>query len=172
MTEGPIILTRPEQVALLPAITDIYSTVYGADFAVAVDSLRQAPNYDSKLSIMALYDGTVVGHILFVPLSETVTIAPPPAILPDHQGQMIGSALLYETLEVQRRAKQDAIILLDNPLRYQKFGFKPLAAQNISLDPSLDTPATAFRLTDNPIADLALPQALIDFLPPLQRREA
>jgi putative acetyltransferase len=82
------------------------------------------------ISLVALTDDKVVGHILF----SRVTIAnasagfnavglAPLAVLPEFQGQGIGSQLIREGLERCKQAGYDAVVLLGYPSYYSRFGF-------------------------------------------------
>ncbi len=67
---SPIVLIRPEQPALIPAIQAVQQAAFDrGDEARLVEALRQAPDFNPKLSLMALYDGQVVGHVLFSRMS-------------------------------------------------------------------------------------------------------
>src|SRR5262249_51224479 len=84
----------------------------------------------AQLSLVALREGAVVGHILFSQV--TVADAPdgfsavglaPVAVLPQFQRQGIGSRLIREGLEQCKRAAYDAAVLLGDPVYYSRFGF-------------------------------------------------
>src|SRR5438477_3372617 len=82
------------------------------------------------ISLVALNDGKVVGHILF----SRVTIAKSPAtfnavglapvaVLPEFQRKGIGSALIREGLERCKQAGYHAVVLIGDPAYYSRFGF-------------------------------------------------
>ena len=84
------------------------------------------------LSLVALVDGKVVGHILFTP----VTLDPPHpgwvgvglgpiAVHPDYQRQGVGSRLVTIGLELCRSNGADFVVLLGDPGYYMRFGFIP-----------------------------------------------
>ena len=82
------------------------------------------------ISLVALHEGKVVGHILFS--AVTIANAPvafsgvglaPVAVLPDFQSQGIGSKLIRDGLERCRQAGYDAVVVLGDPAYYSRFGF-------------------------------------------------
>jgi putative acetyltransferase len=129
---SPVILIRPEQPALVPAILEVQRAAFEGDAEVqVVQGIQADPNFNSKLSLMALYDGKVVGHLIFSPMTlpgaEHLALLGlgPIGVLPDYQNQGVGSALMYEGLEACRRLKADAIFVLGDPRYYRRFGFQP-----------------------------------------------
>ncbi|MFP4322736.1 MAG: GNAT family N-acetyltransferase [Anaerolineales bacterium] len=143
MTAGnsPKILVRPEQNAQLDAIHAVQRAAFGRDTeADLIRNLRQTPQFNPRLSLMALYNGAVVGHGLFYPVkleAHDDVLAyglGPIGVAPDYWGQFIGSALIYEGLEVCRRQKIDLVFVLGNPEYYTRFGF------SLARDYGLHTP--------------------------------
>lgn len=145
----PIILIRPEQPALVPAIEAVQRAAFGrAAEAELIEKLRGSPQFDPKFSLMALYNGSVVGHALFFPVSmDGVALKlyalGPIGVLPDYQRQMIGSALIYEGLEVCRKAKVAAVFVVGDPAYYGRFGFVSAATYGITCE--FDVPAGVFQ---------------------------
>jgi putative acetyltransferase len=102
-----------------------------------VDLLRQAGQ--TTISLVAISDGRLAGHVLFSPL----TLAParpklrglglaPLAVLPEFRRQGIGSQLVLRGLEVCRAATYDFVAVLGDPPYYSRFGFRP--ARQFHLD--------------------------------------
>ena len=82
------------------------------------------------ISLVALSDDRVVGHILYSRV--TVTISPecfcavglaPIAVQPELQRKGIGSKLIREGLGRCRQAGYDAVVVLGDPNYYSRFGF-------------------------------------------------
>src|SRR2546421_10233545 len=82
------------------------------------------------ISLVALSDGKLVGHILF----SGVTIANSPdtfsgvglapvAVLPEFQREGIGSRLIREGLRQCKQSGYDAVVLIGDPAYYSRFGF-------------------------------------------------
>ena len=81
-------------------------------------------------SLVAMSGGKVVGHILFSWLlvesqSRSIRAAAlaPMAVLPGHQRQGIGGALIRAGLEACRNAGVEAVIVLGHQTYYPRFGF-------------------------------------------------
>jgi len=68
----------------------------------------------------------------------------PVGVLPDHQGQGIGTALVRSTLRACKRSGCDAVVLTGDPAFYDRFGFEPAAAYDLESD--LDSPPNAFQV--------------------------
>jgi putative acetyltransferase len=95
-----------------------------------VDTLRTA--CPEALSLVAVSDDQVVGHIFFSPVTikddeqevKGMGLAPM-AVLPDHQRQGIGSQLVKTGLEILRKRNCPFVIVLGHPKYYPRFGFSP-----------------------------------------------
>lgn len=81
------------------------------------------------ISLVAVCDGRVVGHIAFSP----VTISDgsrawyglgPVSVLPQYQRQGIGTALIHEGLSRLRRLGAQGCCLVGHPDYYKRFGFR------------------------------------------------
>ena len=86
-----------------------------------------------QLSLVAEHPaGDVIGHILFTPVgirsSSSASRAMglgPMAVLPDHQRQGVGSALVEAGLSACRAAGEFLVVVLGHPSYYPRFGFRP-----------------------------------------------
>ena len=130
---------RAEKTPDYPAIRALHLAAFApsANEANLVDQLRQAGQ--TTVSLVALSDGQLVGHILFSP----VTLSPaqpnlrglglaPLAVLPAYQHQRIGSQLALRGIEVCRAATFDYAVVLGGPTYYRRFGFR--AGHHFNLD--------------------------------------
>lgn len=103
-----------------------------------VDSLRASAS--PSLSLVAVREGEVVGHIFFSPVTcdahPTLDAAQlsPVAIAPDCQGQGIGSALIRAALEQCPSRGWSAVFLVGNPLYYARFGFEMASQREFSCE--------------------------------------
>ncbi len=113
-----------------------------------VNELRQ--NDKIVLSLVALVDGQLVGHILFSPMQivspagkthHAVGLGPV-AVLPTYQQQGVGTALCQKGLAICREAGHRTVLVLGHPTYYPRFGFQPAALFEISC--TYDVPADAF----------------------------
>ena len=101
--------------------------------ALLVDKLRDA--CADHLSLVAVADGAVVGHILFTPavLGEARGMGlAPMAVLPGRQREGIGSRLVAHGLESLRAERCPFVIVLGHPEYYPRFGFERASAHRIA----------------------------------------
>lgn len=104
----------------------------GGDEQDVIDRLRSANVL--TLSLVAVLNTEVVGHIAFSPAKAGDGSYPwyalgPVSVVPEHQREGIGSALIKDGLAQLRDLDALGCILTGNPLYYQKFGFE-LAPDN------------------------------------------
>jgi len=94
-----------------------------------VDALRQQG--EATISVVALDEGRVIGHILFSPVTLNGQPAPriaglaPMAVVPGKQRQGIGSALVREGLQHCRTSGFVALVVVGHAKYYPRFGFTP-----------------------------------------------
>jgi putative acetyltransferase len=103
-----------------------------------VDAIRKSNDFIPELSLVAVENDHVIGHILFSRIyiqSENEQLPAlalaPMAILPEYQKQGIGSALVRHGLEECKRLGYTLIIVLGNPAYYARFGFAPELAKSL-----------------------------------------
>ncbi len=126
------ITIRPEKSGDAPAIHRLTAAAFDGmpqsdgDEQELVDRLRA--DGDLTLSLVAEDAERIVGHIAFSP----VTIADgapgwhglgPVSVLPELQGQGVGSALVKRGIADMREAGSRGIVLLGSPEYYARFGF-------------------------------------------------
>jgi HAD superfamily hydrolase (TIGR01509 family) len=94
-----------------------------------------------SLSLVATWAGSVIGHILFTPVTLDLQLDTlrglgigPVAVLPDCQRTGIGSRLMRAGLELCRAQGYDFIVLLGDPGYYSRFGFTPARGFGLSSD--------------------------------------
>ncbi len=127
-----VLQIRAEKPPDAPGIRAVHQTAFApsANVAHLVDRLREAGQ--TTISLVAIADGQLAGHILFSPVSlagyhgalRGLGLAPL-AVLPDLQRQGIGSRLVMHGLEVAREAGFDFAVALGDPKYYGRFGFRP-----------------------------------------------
>jgi putative acetyltransferase len=149
---------RLEQPMDLVAIRDVNLAAFPeAAEANLVDELRA--NGKATLSLVAVQDDRIVGHILFSPMTIESSDGQcpllglgPMAVLPDSQGQGIGSLLVTTGLDHCRRIDVGCVVVLGHPDYYPRFGFRPASQFGIGCE--YDVPAQYFMVAE--LADGAL----------------
>jgi putative acetyltransferase len=100
-----------------------------------VDALRDSEAHVPELCLVAMLDGSVVGHIAFSRArlaggSEVLALAPM-AVRPDHQGHGAGSALVSEGLRRAAKMRFPLVVVVGHAEYYPRFGFEPAGALGI-----------------------------------------
>ena len=136
------IVTRPETAADHDAIENVVRSAFGRQSeARLVAALRALADFDPELSLVAVAGGTVVGHILFTPVSvlragESPVAAlalAPLAVLPGLQRRGIGSVLVRDGLQACRQRGHELVIVVGHPSYYPRFGFVPARARGLEV---------------------------------------
>lgn len=125
------------------------------DEADLVDTLLSSDALIDDLSLVAISEGQVVGHILYTRVdivndqdvsssskgNYAIALAPL-AILPEFQKQGIGSLLMNESIAKADKNGHGIIIVLGHPEYYPKFGFQP--ASQYGMSSPFDAPDNCF----------------------------
>ena len=135
---------RPEISLDYPDVYQVNVDAFGGNAeARLVDRLRTAAH--PVISLVALVDNTVAGHILFSPVSieasgqaQLIMGLGPLSVRPEFQGCGIGRDLVATGLERCRRIAAAAVVVLGEPGYYGRFGFIP--ASTFGLDSEYDVP--------------------------------
>lgn len=116
-----------------------------------VDALRA--NARPYVSLVAVVDEQVVGHIFFSPVSVesennafTAMGLAPMAVLPEYQNQGIGSQLVREGLKECQRLGHDIVVVLGHANYYPRFGFTPASLKGLRSE--YDVPDEAFMVAE------------------------
>ncbi|MBT2530840.1 GNAT family N-acetyltransferase [Arthrobacter sp. ISL-48] len=117
---------------------------------VEVKMLRElfdCEEYLPELSVVAVIDGEVVGHVIstraWVEDHELLGLGPI-SVAPRLQRHGIGTALMNETISRANAAGEYGIALLGSPVYYSRFGFVP--ASSMGVLPPQDGWAEHFQL--------------------------
>lgn len=94
--------------------------------------LREDDCFIPDLDFVAELDGKIVGNICYSEaklqldsgLQRTVLCLGPIGVLPQYQGQGIGTALIEHTLPMTHELGYSAVLLYGDPAYYHRFGFK------------------------------------------------
>ena len=163
-----VIEIRTETTEDGPAVREVNERAFGRPAeATLVELLRAAKKV--VVSLVALDDGRVVGHILFS--SVTVAVAPenfrgvglgPMSVLPEFQNQGIGSRLVREGLDTCRRSGYGAVVVLGHTGFYPRFGFS--TAKDYGLDNEYNE-SDAFMVMELQVGVLGKISGLVKYAP-------
>jgi putative acetyltransferase len=132
-------------------------------------ALRETRRFDPDLSFVAEVEaGAVVGHILFYPViikadglrQKTLELGPL-AVLPEYQGNGVGSELVKEGLRTAQRHGHGSIVVLGSPAFYARFGFKPAGVWRIR--PPFKVPGGAFMAIELRADELAHAEGTVQY---------
>jgi putative acetyltransferase len=143
---------RPEAAEDFAAVRQVNETAFGRPGEAAlVEALRLAVR--PYISLVALHDWRIVGHIFFSPVSVesehasfTAIGLAPVAVLPEFQRQGIGSALVRAGLAECKRMRHDIVVVLGHSEYYPRFGF--CTAKTKGLRCEYDVPEEVFMVAE------------------------
>lgn len=132
-----MIIVRKEKPEDIEGIRIVNERAFGQpEEADIVDALRGACS--DALSLVAVVEDRVVGHIFFSPATihtQNGNIVgmglAPMAVLPDCQRQGIGSKLVRAGLEMLKESSCPFVIVLGHPEYYPRFGFVPASIHGL-----------------------------------------
>ena len=150
MTDTPqeytLIEIREELPADITAIRQVNSRAFEQDQeGNIVEALRL--NGAALLSLVAILNGQVVGHIMYSPSSVgslSGAALGPMAVLPEHQRQGIGSQLIEAGNRKLKEAGCPFIVVVGHADYYPRFGFRP--ASNHGIRCEWDVPDNVFMV--------------------------
>jgi putative acetyltransferase len=130
---------RPEDQSDWAAIHAVNVSAFEtSDEANLVDALRQEAR--PVVSLVAEDAGTIVGHIIFSPVSlpgradlKIMGLAPM-AVAPEYRRKGIGSALVRAGLEECKHLRFGAVVVLGHPDYYPRLGFAPASRFGIGCE--------------------------------------
>jgi putative acetyltransferase len=142
MSKEIVVEIRPERPEDYAAIHEVNLAAFGEEGeSLLIEKIRQSEDFIPGLSLVAVYDGQVVGHILFSLIRVAVPGRPdreqailslaPMAVLPEFQGRGIGSAMVRRGLEIARELGHKAVVVVGHPDYYPRFGFSPARAKGL-----------------------------------------
>jgi putative acetyltransferase len=141
-----LIEIRKERPGDIPAIREINRRAFEQDQeANIVEALRA--NGAALLSLVAVLNDRVVGHIMYSPVEVNQLAGAglgPMAVLPEHQREGIGSRLIEAGTEQLERAGCPFIVVVGHAEYYPRFGFRP--ARPLGITCEWDVPDNAFLM--------------------------
>jgi len=166
---------RPEQPEDIESIRNINKEAFGRENeSKLVDKLRSRGVL--TISLVAVQDGEVVGHIAFSPVvvePETsgfmaITLGPI-AVLPAHQRKGIGLQLVRAGLEECQRLGHEIVFLVGHPDYYPRFGFVPARPKGV--DCEFEVPEDAWMILELRKGALAGRRGIAKFEPEFKEEQ-
>ncbi len=126
---------RPEIPADFAAIREMHLLAFSeelpqGDVATLVENLRKSHGYVPALALVAVQDGSVMGHVMFTHIqiesergnTPAMTLAPL-AVHPTWQRQGVGSLLVRHGLQLCHQLGHRIVTVIGHSTYYPKFGF-------------------------------------------------
>jgi putative acetyltransferase len=131
-------------------------------------NLRKRPEFIEDLSLVAVADNLIIGHILFFPIFivtedkkyQTLSLAPM-SVMPGFQKKGTGGDLIRAGLNKANKMGFDSVVVLGHPEYYPRFGF--LKASKWSIRASFDVPDEAMMAMELKPGSLNLGGGIIDY---------
>lgn len=155
---GAGVLLRSMVSADIPAVHALEVRLFPVDawpLQMFVDELSQT---DTRHYLVAEASGEIVGYaglMCIEPIADVQTIA----VVPEHEGRGIGSALLTELIRESRRRHAADVLLevrADNPRAqqlYRRFGFKQIHVRPRYYRDGIDALIMRLQLQTHPASD-------------------
>ena len=123
---------RPERPADGAAIADVVAAAFGSPAeARLVEAIRSSGGYLPDLSLVAVLEGEVIGHVMISHVGlvdgateRRIASLSPLAIAPPLQGRGIGSALVRAAVARAEERGEPLVVLEGSPAYYGRFGFE------------------------------------------------
>jgi putative acetyltransferase len=150
-------LIRPEEPHDFADVQEILRLAFGRESEAAlVEKLRRTRDFIPGLSLVAVREGRVVGHILFclvqIRRPDQASAAVPAlalaplAVHPEFHNQGIGAMLVNEGLKRCRQHGHSLVIVVGPHRYYGRFGFAP--ARPKGLEAPFPVPDDAFLVAE------------------------
>ncbi len=164
-----MLIIRPETTEDKAAIRHVNQEAFNQkDEAEIIKKLRERGVL--LLSLVAVQDDVLVGHIAFSPVEiasenssfEAITLAPM-AVLPAYQNKGIGSQLVLTSINECRRLGYELVVVLGHPNYYPRFGFTPAKPKGIKCE--FEVPDEAWMVLELREGALTEKQGTVIFQP-------
>jgi predicted N-acetyltransferase YhbS len=114
-----------------------------------VNRLRKSRVFIPELSLVAIRNNEIVGHIMFtkgeIENNEYLVLAPL-AVLPEYQKQGIGTALINEGHKIAKELGFTSIVVVGHEKYYPRFGYEKASKHGII--PSFEVPDECFMVIE------------------------
>lgn len=170
-----MIVIRPESPDDRDGISELTRRAFACEEEVGlIIDIRNSEYFIPGLSLVAVQDDAIVGHILFSKIrlkteagEIPVLSLAPMAVSPEYQRQGIGIRLVEAGLEEAGRLGHTIVVVIGHPEYYPRFGFKPARANGIDI--GLEVPDEAFMVLELEEGALANLDGIIQFSPPFEK---
>jgi putative acetyltransferase len=137
------------------AITEVHADAFAPHYPrsrpvepALVIRLRRSDAWLPPLSLVAVVDGAVVGHVCCTrgalrPGAQPALGLGPLGVREAHKGSGVGSALMHAVIGAADALDEPLIVLLGHPDYYPRFGFRPAA--DLGIEPEDPDWAGAFQ---------------------------
>ncbi len=128
--------------------------VPGCNEHYLVHVMRHSPDFVPGLDVVAVHNGAIVGHVAYAKAlirgddgedREVLTLGPI-SVLPEHQRQGVGGALIEHTARLARDMGFRAVLLCGDPAYYGRRGFVP--AESFGIRTADDMYAAALQVRE------------------------
>ena len=151
-----MIIIRPEKPEDFKAIYELNKLTFEGEFeSQLIDKIRQSKDFIPELSLVALKDNKIVGHILFSRVKikskdteKTVLTLAPMAVLPEFQNKGIGSLLVKKGLEISKSLDYYIIVVVGHLDYYPRFGFSKGSEHGLQNAYGVDEPFMVMELRE------------------------
>ena len=111
-----------------------------------VNRLRKSDAFIPELSLVAEFDGKLVGHLLLTKVTiknvtqefESLALAPV-SVHPELQGRGIGAALIHAAHQKAKELRHNSVVLLGHEDYYPRFGYN--AAEEFGITFTFEAPS-------------------------------
>ncbi|SED04185.1 putative acetyltransferase [Rhodococcus jostii] len=143
-------LIRRENPGDVDAVAEVHRQAFDGDAPVEVDlvtRLRSSDAWVPQLSLVAELSGTVAGHVCLSRAtvdSADVLALGPIGVLPDVQGDGVGSALMHAVLGGADARDEPLVALLGHLDYYPRFGF--VSGTSLGIEPDEPSWSSHFQV--------------------------
>ena len=123
------ILIMAQEIEDLPEILQLHEMAFKQPAeAHLVETLSRQTNFNTELSRVAKINNKIIGHILFTEIHVDNNTLPliaalaPMAVLPEHQGQGVGGALIDESFLLLAKENFAGVVVLGDKGYYGRYG--------------------------------------------------
>jgi putative acetyltransferase len=164
-----MVVIRAETIEDHTEIHSVIESAFGqASEADLFEALRGTAS--PQISLIAVQDNRIVGHIFFSPVSVesagdifTAMGLAPLAVLPEFHKRGIGSRLIQEGLMECQRIGHDIVFVVGHPNYYPRFGFTVAKEKGFRCE--FPVPDEAFMVAELKPGALSGKQGLVKYLP-------